>query len=473
MSSFVKELSAGGLGRQLEFSPALSNRPSVYKESEAWLEISFAIAPSHKSAIIKYDKMEDANHTISSRCRGFRPSNSKPKDNIASSVYHPLVEFGLFVKQNNPFGVKIEYVLYANQLPVNFDEEDVKNELIRYGCPIPKFIKIVRGAEIKFENHHGNGINETDLLLNYAKANELLPFPEKILQTFVRKEKAQKKVFIRARYESMDQIDMIRVSRLCKSSHQDQPVRMKAQIKVSVRLDKYLWKFRQQHIETYLESMKTKEISYKLETRPIIHIWIHLQVPGVENIDEIRKKIDDFLQFRFYKNSDVQLLFTHYGHKQLSALDVTPGYVNLNFATKTIRVYGDEAERKIVEDKLNDLVETLRNLCVDVPLILRKTSLAILEKNLSKYHNSGLRDELRLSYNRLYATGTEEGIETLKNDLRDHIIQPRDEIGRGDCGLCFSPIENPIFFQVNHNFNIFGCSLDYYSFNYLYLVMRP
>ena len=396
--------------------------------------------------------MEDANHTINRRCLGFRPSNSKPKDNIASSAYHPLVECGLFVKQNNPFGVKIEYVLYANRLPVNFDEEDVKNQLIRYGCPMPNFIKIIRGDEMKFESHPENGINETDLLLNYAKANELLPFPEKILKKpFVRKEKAQKRVLIRARYESMDQIDMIRVSRLCRSSHQDQPVRMKTQIKVSVRLDKQLWNFRQRHIVTYLDSMKAKEISFKLEDRPITHIWIHLQVPDVENIDEIRKKIDDFLQFRFYKNSDVQLLFTHYGHKQLSALDVTPGYVNLNFATKTIRVYGAEEERKIVEEKLNNLVETLRNLCVDIPLILHKTSLAIIEKNLGKYHNSGLRDELRLSYNRLYATGTEEGIETLKNDLRDHIIQPRDEIGRGDCGLCFSPIENPIFFQVNHN----------------------
>jgi hypothetical protein len=119
-----------------------------------------------------------------------------------------------------------------------------------------------------------------------------------------------------------------------------------------------------------------------------------------------------------------------------------------NAATKAIRIYGSETERQEISQKLDNLVETLKLLRIDVPLIVRKTSLNVVGKNLAKYRNPGLRDELRLLYNRLYATGTEDGIEKLKYDLKDHIIQPRGDIDIGDCGLCFSPLENPTFLQV-------------------------
>jgi hypothetical protein len=343
------------------------------------------------------------------------------------------------------------YVLYANRLPAMFDEVDVENELNRYGCPKPTYIKIIRGGEYKFEHPHylpSTTTEETDLILDYAKNNELLPLSDKVMRTFVRKDSKRKTVTIRARYESMDQIEMIYISRLCASTLINQRVRLKAQIKTSLRLEKNLWEFRQKEIEEYVKNLKTKDVFCKFETRPTTHVWLHLEVPRAENIDDIRKKLDDFLQFRFYRNNEFQLFFTHHGQKQLSAFDAKPGYLHLNAATKAIRIYGTETERQEISNKLDNLVETLKLLRIDVPLIVRKTSLNVVGKNLAKYRNPGLRDELRLLYNRLYATGTEDGIEKLKYDLKDHIIQPRGDIDIGDCGLCFSPLENPTFLQV-------------------------
>lgn len=394
--------------------------------------------------------MEDANLTIRLGCLGFRPSKSKAPNN-SSSNYNPTEEGGYFIKKANPFNVRMTYVLYANRLPPNFDEVNVENELNRYGCPKPIYIKIIRGVELKFENPHylsSTTTEETDLILDYAKNNELLPLSDKVMKTFVRKDSKRKTVTIRARYESMDQIEMIYISRLCASTLISQPVRLKAQIKTSLRLEKNLWEFRQKEIEEYVKNLKTKDVFCKFETRPTTHVWLHLEVPRAENIDDIRKKLDDFLQFRFYRNSEFQLFFTHYGQKQLAAFDAKPGYLHFNAATKAIRIYATETERKEISLKLDNLVETLKLLRIDVPLIVRKTSLNVVGKNLAKYRNSGLRDELRLLYNRLYATGTEDGIEKLKYDLKDHIIQPRDDIDIGDCGLCFSPLENPTFLQV-------------------------
>jgi hypothetical protein len=444
----LQELSAGGgLRGKLECSPALSNRPSVYKESEAWLTITFAIAESKNSSIIMYNTLEDANQTLRLGCLGFRPSKSDPHKKLAK--FDPTVVDGYFIKQANPFNVRITYVLYGNRLPPTFDELDVENQLNRYGCPKPTYIKIIRGNEIlRFEKQPTSVEEESDLILNYAKSYGLLPLSDKIIKTFVRKDPKRKTVTIRARYESMDQIEMIYVSRLCATSHISQPVRLKAQIRTSLRLEKNLWEFRQKEIQEYVTSLKTKDVFCKFETNPTTHVWLHLEVPRAENIDDIRRKIGDFLQFRFYKNNDSQLFFTHYGQKRLAAFDARPGYLHFNAAAKAIRIYGTEMERQEINHKLDNLIETLKLFCIDVPLIVRKTSLNVVGNNLSKYRNAGLIDDLRLFYNRLYATGSEKGIETLKKDLKDHIIQPRADIESGDCGLCFSPLENPTYLQV-------------------------
>ncbi|XP_059353084.1 uncharacterized protein LOC130692190 [Daphnia carinata] len=443
-SAALKELSAGGgLQAKLEFFPALSNYPSVYKESEAWLNITFAIAPSRKSAIVLYSSLEDANHTIRNSGLNFRPTKFSDTQNNALRNHCPKVDGGLFIKQANPFNVTMRYGLYANRLPANFDEVDLERHLARYGCQKPLYAKIVRGAE-------GNSIStqESTLLLNYAKSNQLFPFSEKAVTTIVRKDDKRKTISIRARYESMDQIEMIYVSQLCANLHYDQPVRMKAQIKTSVRMEKKLWEFRQQEIENYLELLKTKDVTCKLETKSEFHVWLHLEVPRAGNIDEVRKKIDDFLQFEFYKNADIELLFTHYGRKQVAAVDVRPCYLNSNFTTKAIRIYGNERERQTIKGKLDALVRNLKLLCIDVTLIVRKPSLKLVTKNLTTYRNNGLKDELRLSYNRLYATGTEEGIEMLKNVLKNHVIEPRNEIDIGECGLCFTELVNPTCLQM-------------------------
>lgn len=396
--------------------------------------------------------MEDANHTIRQKCLNFLPSRSKTDNN---SKFNPAVNFNLFVETRNPFNVKMQYVLYAGRLPIFYDETNVEQALIDYNCPLPSFIKIVRGDPMHFPNESNTEFYSDpsdEVLLKYATNKELLPFREKALQIFVRRSKAQKKVTIRARYKSMDEIEMIYVSKLCANSHYDQPVRINAQLKTSLRLDKSLWKFRQEHIEKYLASLKiTNELTYKIETKNPITIWLHLDVPRAENLEKVRKTIDDLLQFRFYKNAHIHLLFTHYGMKQLSVLDAKPGHLNFSIAAKKIRIYGNEMERKVVEDKLNQLIESLRVLLIDVPIIIRKNSLSVVERNLNNYRNPGLRDDLRLSYNRLYATGTEEGIGILKNILKDHIIEPRNELEIGDCGLCFSPIENPLSLQVSVN----------------------
>lgn len=446
-STALKELSAGGgLRAKLDFSPALSNCPSVYKESEAWLNITFAIAPSQKSAIVLYKSMEDANHTIRNSGLSFQPTKSKDTQNNPKS-YYPKVDGGLFIKQANPFNVELRYGLYANRLPAHFDEVDLERHLAGYGCQKPVYTKIIRGAEVTLE---GDSIStqESSLLLNYAKSNQLFPFPEKAIATSIRKDATRKAVSIRARYESMDQIEMIHVSQLCAKVHLGQPVRMKAQIKTSLRLEKKLWEFRQQEIEDYLELLKTKDVACRLETKSTFHVWLHLEVPRAENIDEVRKKIDDFLQFQFYKNADIELLFTHYGRKQVAALDVRPCYLNSNFTTKAIRIYGNERERQTIKEKLDTLVRNLKLLCIDVILIVRKTSLKLVTKNLATYRNTELRDELRLLYNRLYATGTEEGIEMLKNVLKNHLIEPRNEIANGECGLCFTELVNPTCLQL-------------------------
>jgi hypothetical protein len=79
-----------------------------------------------------YNSMEDANLTIRLGCLGFRPSKSKAPHN-SSSIYNPTEEGGYFIKQANPFNVRMTYVLYANRLPAMFNEVDVENELNRYG----------------------------------------------------------------------------------------------------------------------------------------------------------------------------------------------------------------------------------------------------------------------------------------------------------------------------------------------------
>lgn len=435
---------------KLEFSPALSNSPSVYKESEAWLNITFAIALSNKSAILLYNSIEDANHTICHGGLNFRPSRSNDMMHNNSSLNCiPKHDGRVFIKQTNPFNIKMQYAVYCDKLPASFDEVDIENHLTRYGCPKPIFMKIVRGTQISLQSSpNSTSTEESAILLNYAKSNQLLPFAEKAVMTFARRNIKQKTVIVRARYESMDQIEMIYVSQLCANSHCDQPVRLKAQIKTSLRLEKKLWEFRQREIQDYLQVLKTKDVSCKMENKSTFFVWLHLEVPRAENIHEVRKQIDDFLQFQFYKSADIELLFTHYGRKQIAALDVGPCYLNFNFATKAIRIYGHQSERQTIKEELDALVRNLKLLCVDVMLIVRKASLDLVKRNLATYGNNGLRDELRLSYTRLYATGTKEGIQMLKNVLKNHLIEPRKDIDHGDCGLCFSPLVNPTCLQV-------------------------
>lgn len=287
------------------------------------------------------------------------------------------------------------------------------------------------------------------ILLNYAKANDLLPLPDKIVRVIVSKDSKRKKVFIRARYQSIDQIEMINVSQLLRSQHYDQPVRATFQIKTSLRLEKTLWEFRRTMIESYLKTLDVDEAQFRIDAKFPTHVWLYLDVPRVEKIQEIRRQIDTFLAFQLYKNESIELLFTHYGRKLLTSLKVNGGYLNWNFATMAIRIYGDEAERKVLKGQLDNLIKRLRPLRIDVPLIIRKTSLATVKRNLESYMNNMLHDEIRLSYNRLYATGTEEGIEMLKAALKTHLIEPKDEVEVGDCGVCWSPLENPIYFQVS------------------------
>lgn len=445
----MQELTKGaGLAGKLEVSPVLINHPSAYKETEAWLTISFAIAPSKLSVIVIYDSLEDANHTIERCTLCFRPSRNKQNETKTS----PAVSNNLFVRQQNPFNVKMQYVLYANRLNMSFDETSVENSLINDNCPMPKYIKIVRGNEMEFSNEN-DFMPTTDpsdaMLLKYAESNELLPMAGKLIKTVVRRDKTRKKVSIRARYESMDHIEMIFVSKLCKTTHYDQVVRLSAQLRTSLRLEKDLWKFRQNEIVKYMISLKTQNVTYKIETRHPSHVWLHLEVPRMGNIEEVRQQIDTLLQFRLYKSADIELLFTHYGLKKLSALDATPGYLNFNVPTKMIRIYGKQSEREIIAEKLNKLIEDLRRLRIDVPFIIRKASLNMVAKSLGKFQNPELHDELRLFYNRLYATGTVWGIEFLKDDLSDHVIEPKEEINTEDCGVCFSPLENSICLQVS------------------------
>ena len=422
----------------------LANRPSVYKESEAWLNISFAIAPSNKSVIIMYNTAEDANCTLDRGCLNFRPSTAK------NGLNNPEVHNFRFVPELKPSKLRMQYVLYANRLPIDFDESSVEAALANSECPKPPYTKIIRGQEMKFDNDSFSPLTTDQVdavLLNYAISNELLPLADKILRVNVLKDTKRKKVVIRARYQSIDQIEMIQVSQLIRSQHYDQPVRVETLFKTSLRLEKPLWNFRRIQIENYLKTIENVKFKIDANKYPA-HVWIYLDVSQMETIQDIRKRIDTFLTFQLYKNGDIQLLFTHYGQKLLSSLNVKAGYLNWNSFSKSIRIYGEEAERKIIKGQLDQLVQRLRHLCIDVPLIIRKTSLMSIQKNLNTYTNIHLHDELRLSYNRLFATGTEEGIQMLKTKLGDHLIQPNNEIEIGDCGVCWTPLENPIYLQV-------------------------
>ena len=379
-------------------------------------------------------------------------SPSRPKINHSQQDpgqnYDPLVQNSRFV-ETNPFNIKRNYAVYIRGLAPSLDEVDVQEELKRRGCPLPFAIKINRNAEIVIPKTDTQTVEEA--LLSYAKSRGFLPFQDKVIdKVIVKKDARCKLVNIRARYQTMDDVEMVFVTQP-NMYHLDQSVRFQAQFKISLRAEKELWQFRETQIKRYLDGMKVQRISFRINNKSPIHIWLFVEAPRLEFLDTIRKKVDEFLHFKFYKHTKLDLLFTRYGNAQLLALDVKPGFINSNFTAKRIRIYGDEQERNHVIALLDGLVQQLQALVIDVPLVIRKASLPQVSQNLATYQNAALSCELRMFYNRVMATGTEDGIEMLNDALKDHLLPPRTEINPGECGLCFDTLINPISLQVQYN----------------------
>ncbi len=105
---------------------------------------------TQKSAILTYRTAQDANAALDNRPFSFM-SPSRPKINHSQQDpgqnYDPLVQNSRFV-ETNPFNIKRNYAVYIRGLAPSLDEEDVKEELKRRGCPLPFAIKINRNAEI-------------------------------------------------------------------------------------------------------------------------------------------------------------------------------------------------------------------------------------------------------------------------------------------------------------------------------------
>ena len=427
-----------------------------------------------------YQTSRDANTTLVNRPFSFmapsRPRKMLPEGN-PNQNHDPLVENGLFVETPNPFNIKRSHVIYVNRLFPSLDESSIEQELMRCGCPMPFYIKINRGAEIPIPTTFETSPSTEELLLDYAKSNTFLPFPDKVIETYVKKDTKRKVAIIRAKYQTMDDLEMVFVTQP-NMIHLEQPVRFQAQFKISLRIEKKLWQFRETQIRTYLDGLKIQKVLFRVSTKSPANVWLFIEGPRLEILDVIRKKVDEFLQFKFYKHNNIDLLFTSYGNDQLLALDVTPGYIYFTFTAKRIRVYGEEQERNAVIAKLDGLVQKLQALVIDIPLVILKSSLAQVSRNLSTYHNAGLSGKLRLSYNRILATGTEEAIEMLKTALKDHLVPPRNEINTGDCGLCFDTLINPISLQVSFPiqpifFYSIHCLLLHTNFSYVLINSAP
>jgi len=412
--------------------------------------VNFAIAPSKSSAIIIYNTAKEANQMLQNR-----PINVQlPKKNALTDLQTgqnrnkiPQINCGLYVEP--PVDTRMPYTLYTNRLPCTADEMHVEDEIVRKGYPKPPYVKIIRGDEIKIPMPSRD---ESAAWLNYAKAKDILPISHKVIQPpTVRKDVKRKKITIHARYEAMDDIEMALVTRPNVNYHCDQFIRMEAEMKTSLRIEKELWEFRKSEIQAFFEEQKKKRVNCKIDNKWPSHTWLYIQVPRKESVDDIRKKIDDLLQFRFYKHQEIDLLFTHYGQAQMRSLKVESGYFNSHFPTKSIRIYGNEAERSFVKAQLDQLIRELEVLRVDVSFIIRKGSLSKINNLLPQLRkkNAGLRGEFRFFYNRLLATGTEEGIEELQKALKDDTIQPKNEVFPGDCGICFDELVNPVSLQVS------------------------
>ena len=451
----LKELSRKD-GTKLEFTPARSNRPSAYREPEAWLNVTFALAPTQESAILFYRTAEHANSALDIRPFSFmspsRPRITNPQDNHRPDPHDdPPVENDRFVVEpSNALNANRLYTVYIRRLASSIDEVDIEEELKLRECPLPFYLKIIRGDEIAIPKTHAKDVPE-EALLDYAIFKGFLPFQDKIIDTYVKKDAKRKLVTIRARYETMDDVEMVFVTQP-HMTHLDQSVRFQADFRISLRVEKALWQYRETQIQAFLDGLKVLRVTFKVSKKFPTHIWLFVEAPRLEFLDAIRKKVDEFLQCKFYKHAHLDLLFTRYGNQQLLSLNVKPGFIHLNFTSKQIRIYGDEQERDRVVRLLDRLVEKLQTIVIDASLVIRKSSLVQVEKNLPAYRNTGLKGEIRLFHTRMIVTGSAEGIGKLKIALKDHLLPPRTAINPGECGLCFDTLINPISLQVKYLF---------------------
>lgn len=386
-----------------------------------------------------------------------RPRIANPQDNFHPDQHDdPPVENDRFViEASNSLNIKKAYTIFIRRLASSIDEIDIEEEFKLRECPLPFYIKILRGEEIAISKTHNQDerAHQTaeEKLLSYATSKGFLPFQDKIIETYVKKDVKRKLVTIRARYETMDDVEMVFVTQP-HMTHLDQSVRFQADFRISLRVEKALWRFRESKIQAFLGGLKVLNVMFKVSKKFPTHIWLFVEAPRLEFLDVIRKKVDEFLQCKFYKHSKLDLLFTRYGNQQLLALNVKPGFIHSNFNSKRIRIYGDEQERSHVIDLLDRLVKKLQVLVIDASLVVRKSSVVQVQRNLIAYRNAGLESEIRLLHTRIMVTGTEEGIVRLKNALKKHLLPPRTAITAGECGLCFDTLINPISLQVEYHF---------------------
>ena len=255
-----------------------------------------------------------------------------------------------------------------------------------------------------------------------------------------------KRVDIWLKYRTNEDLEMALFADSGVEQMFQQPVRKEAQFKGSMRIDRELWEFRKTQVKCALGPYLQREVVISSKGK-LPHVWIRMKCARIESLQQIRQLIDKQLNVFIYKNPDRHLLFTRYGVQRLAKVERQPAYLHVDFRMRFLRIYGLEEHQQILKDRLDTLVDELKQLLVDHPLYVKRTSNIYKNRmNIRPDVDSGLMD-VYLSHNRLLVTGTRAAVDQLKEQLTDQLVQPKGPADE-QCGICTDALEDPLFFKL-------------------------